>query len=75
MLENEILSTEIRKIFEETQRQIWFYKITKALEQKGITVKKTRFQINEYEVIPRGTRYLYKRYNQKFFCSKKNNLC
>lgn len=76
MLENEILSTEIRKIFEEHKGRYGSIRITKALEQKGIIVNRKRVSklMRTMKLNPKGTRYRYKRYNQETASIERPNL-
>ena len=76
MLDNEILSTEIRKIFEEHKGRYGSIRITKVLEQKGITVNRKRVSklMRNMKLTPRGTRYRYKRYNQGSSSIERPNL-
>lgn len=76
MLENEVLSNEIRKIFEDHKGRYWSIRIPKALEQMGITVNRKRVSklMRNMKLVPRGTRYAYKRYNQKSSSIERPNL-
>jgi len=76
MLENEILSTEIRKIFEEHKGRYGSIRITKALEQMGIKVNRKRVSklMRNMKLTPRGTRHRYKRYNQESSSIERPNL-
>jgi putative transposase len=76
MLENEVLSTEIRKIFEEHKSRYRSIRISKALKQKGITVNRKRVAklMRNMKLLPKGTRYAYKRYFQKSSSIERPNL-
>lgn len=76
MLENEILSTEIRKIFEEHKGRYGSIRIAKALEQIGIKANRKRVSklMRTMKLVPRGTRYRYKRYNQDYSTTERPNL-
>lgn len=65
MLENDVLSTEIRIIFEEHKGRYGSRRISKALALKGITANRKRVSklMRNMKLFPRGTRYRYKRYN------------
>lgn len=65
MLENDVLSTEIRIIFEEHKGRYGSKRISKALALKGITANRKRVSklMRNMKLFPRGTRYRYKRYN------------
>lgn len=65
MLENDVLSTEIRIIFEEHKSRYGSKRILKALALKGITANRKRVSklMRNMKLFPRGTRYRYKRYN------------
>lgn len=76
MLENEVLSTEIKKIFEEHKGRYGSIRISKALEQKGITANRKRVAklMRNMKLAARGTRYRYKRYNQESSSIERPNL-
>jgi putative transposase len=76
MLDNEVLSIEIRKIFEEHKGRYGSIRISKALEQRGITVNRKRVAklMRNMKLVPRGTRYRYKRYNQESSSIERPNL-
>lgn len=76
MLENEVLSTEIRQIFEEHKGRYGSLRIKKVLEQKGIVVNRKRVSklMRIMKLFPKGTRYRYKRYNQKSSSIERPNL-
>lgn len=76
MLENEVLSTEIRKIFEEHKGRYGSIRISKVLKQKGISVNRKRVAklMRNMSLVPKGTRYRYKRYNQKSSSIERPNL-
>ncbi|WP_157857753.1 IS3 family transposase, partial [Gottschalkia purinilytica] len=76
MLENEVLSAEIREIFEEHKGRYGSIRISKALEQKGITVNRKRVAklMRNMKLVPRGTRCRYKHYNQKSSSIERPNL-
>lgn len=59
-----------------TKGDMALYRITKALEQKGITVNRKRVSklMRNMKLIPRGTRYRYKRYNQESSSIERPNL-
>ncbi|MBP2643346.1 MAG: family transposase [Firmicutes bacterium] len=66
--ENEVLSTEIRKIFEEHKGRYGSIRISKALD------KKVSLLMRGMKLYPRGTRYRYKRYNQELASVERPNL-
>lgn len=76
MLENEVLSTEIRKIFEEHKGRYGSIRISKTLGKKGILVNRKRVSklMRNMKLYPKGTRYRYKRYNQKSASIERPNL-
>lgn len=76
MLENEVLSNEIRKIFEEHKGRYGSLRITKVLQQKGITANRKRVSklMRNMMLIPKGTRYRYKRYNLGSSSTERPNL-
>lgn len=76
MLDNEVLSAEIRKIFEEHKGRYGSIRISKVLAQKGITANRKRVAklMRNMKLVPKGTRYRYKRYNQKSSLIERPNL-
>lgn len=76
MLENEVLSTEIRKIFEEHKGRYGSLRITRTLKDKGIIISRKRVTrlMRNMKRFPRGTRYRYKRYNQESSSIERPNL-
>lgn len=76
MLENEVLSTEIREIFEYHKGRYGSKRISEALKLKGITANRKRVAklMRNMKLFPRGTRYQYKRYNQKSSSIERPNL-
>lgn len=65
-IENQILSEEIKQIFEEHKSRYGSLRISKVLEQKGIKVNRKRVArlMRLLGLSPKGTRYRYKKYNQ-----------
>lgn len=76
MLENEVLSTEIKKIFEEHKGRYGSIRISKVLKQQGITANRKRVSrlMRTMKLLPKGTRYRYKRYNQQSSSIERPNL-
>ena len=76
MLENEVLSLEIRKIFEEHKGRYGSLRISKVLKENGITVNRKRVSklMRNMKLCPKGTRYRYKRYNEKSTSIERPNL-
>ncbi|MCX7920539.1 MAG: IS3 family transposase [Clostridia bacterium] len=76
MLENDVLSTEIRKIFEEHIGRYGSIRISKVLEQKGIKANRKRISklMRNMKLLPKGTRYRYKHYNQESSSIERPNL-
>lgn len=76
MLENEVLSTEIKKIFEEHKGRYGSIRISKVLKQQGITANRKRVSrlMRNMKLLPKGTRYRYKRYNQQSSSIERPNL-
>jgi putative transposase len=76
MLENEVLSTEIKNIFEYHKARYGSLRISKALEQKGITVNRKRVSklMRNMKLFAKGARYRYKRYNQESSSVERPNL-
>ena len=76
MLENEVLSLEIRKIFEEHNGRYGSLRISKVLKENGITVNRKRVSklMRNMKLCPKGTRYRYKRYNEKSTSIERPNL-
>ncbi|MFT9494574.1 IS3 family transposase [Anaerosolibacter sp.] len=74
MLENEILNTEIRKIFEEHKSRYESIRISKTLEQRDITANPKRVAklMRNMTLILKVTRY--KRYNQESSSAERTNL-
>ena len=66
-IENSVLSTEIKKIFDEHRSRYGSLRITKVLEQNGIKVNRKRVArlMRMMNLSPKGTNYKYKRYHQK----------
>lgn len=76
MLENEVLSTEIKQIFEYHKGRYGSLRISKTLEQKGITVNRKRVSMlmRNMKLFAKGSRYRYKHYNQKSSTIERPNL-
>ena len=76
MLENEVLSIEIKQIFEEHKSRYGSIRISKVLQQKGINVNHKRVLrlMRKMQLIPKGTRYRYKQYNQERGTVERPNL-
>lgn len=76
MLEDEVLSSEIKSIFEEHKNRYGSTRISKALKSKGIIANRKRVSrlMRIMKLYPRGTRYRYKRYNQKSSAVERPNL-
>ncbi|PFE58775.1 hypothetical protein CN319_32130, partial [Bacillus cereus] len=75
-LENEVLSEEIQKIFEEHKGRYGSLRITKVLEKKGIKVNRKRVGklMCQMKLYAKGSRYRYKRYNKKSPSIERPNL-
>lgn len=75
-LENEVLSNEIRRIFEEHKRRYGSIRISKVLKLQGITVNRKRVSklMRNMKLLPKGTRYQYKRYNHESSSIERPNL-
>jgi putative transposase len=75
-IENEILSKEIKQIFEENKGRYGSVRIAKCLEQKEIHVNRKRVSrlMRNMKLYPRGSRYRYKRYNQTTNAVERPNL-
>ena len=65
-IENGVLSTEIKKIFDEHKSRYGSLRITKVLEQNGIEVNRKRVArlMRMMGLYPKGTNYKYKKYHQ-----------
>lgn len=65
-IENGVLSTEIKKIFDEHKSRYGSLRITKVLEQNGIKVNRKRVArlMRMMGLYPKGTNYKYKKYHQ-----------
>ncbi len=76
MLENEVLSTEIKNIFEEHKGSYGSIRISKVLKQQGITTNRKRVSrlMRNLKRLPKGARYRYKRYNQQSSSIERPNL-
>jgi putative transposase len=75
-LENGVLNTEIRAIFEENRGRYGAVRVYKVLNQRGILVNRKRVGrlMHAMQLFPKGTNYKYKRYNQKCVDSDLPNL-
>ncbi len=75
-IENEILSKEIQQIFEENKSRYGSIRIAKVLNDKGIHISRKRVAriMRKLMLYPKGTRYRYKRYNQKSNVVERPNL-
>ncbi|WML34397.1 IS3 family transposase [Clostridium sp. OS1-26] len=75
-IQNEVLSKEIKQIFEENKGRYGSIRIAKALEQKGIHVNRKRVSrlMRNMKLFPKGCRYRYKHYNQKVNAVERPNL-
>ena len=75
-IENEVLSKEIKQIFEENKGRYGPIRIAKVLYQKGIHVNRKRVSrlMRNMKLFPKGCRYHYKHYNQKVNVVERPNL-
>ena len=75
-IENSVLSTEIKKIFDEHRSRYGSLRITKVLEQNGIKVNRKRVArlMRMMNLSPKGTNYKYKRYHQNHSKEEHANL-
>ena len=76
MLENEVLSQEIKRIFEEHKSRYGSKRISKVLQQNGINVNHKRVLrlMKRMQLMPAGTRYRYKRYSREGGAVDRPNL-
>lgn len=76
MLENDVLSSEIKKIFEEHKGRYGSLRISRALGKIGIIANRKRVSklMRNMKLYPKGTRYRYKRYNQESTLIERPNL-
>ncbi|WP_281532492.1 IS3 family transposase [Anaerocolumna aminovalerica] len=65
-IENQVLSEEIKRIFEEHKGRYGSLRIAKVLTQKGLNVNRKRISrlMRLMGLCPKGSRYRYKKYNQ-----------
>ena len=65
-IENEVLSNEIRKIFEEHKGRYGSLRISKVLEQNGIKVNRKRVArlMRLMGLYSKGSQYKYKKYHR-----------
>lgn len=75
-IENEVLSKEIKQIFEENKGRYGSIRIAKVLDQKGLHVSRKRVSriMRNMKLTPKGCRYRYKHYNQKTNAVERPNL-
>ncbi|CAK7083327.1 MAG: IS3 family transposase ISSpy1 [Tissierella sp.] len=75
-LENEALKEVIKEIFDENKGRYGSIRIGKVLEQRGIHINRKRISrlMREMNLCPKGTRYSYKKYNQKNRDEERPNL-
>ncbi|OZV11714.1 hypothetical protein CIW83_13780 [Tissierella sp. P1] len=75
-LENEALKEVIKEIFDENKGRYRSIRIGKVLEQRGIHVNRKQISrlMHEMNLCPKGTRYSYKKYNQKNRGEERPNL-
>ncbi len=75
-IENEVLSKEIKQIFEDNKGRYGSIRIAKVLGQKGIHVSRKRVSrlMRNMKLLPKGCRYRYKHYNQKVKAIERPNL-
>lgn len=75
-MENEVLKEIIREIFEEHKGRYGSLRIAKVLEQREIHVNRKRISrlLREMSLVPKGTRYHYRKYNQKASVEGRPNL-
>ena len=66
-IENQVISEEIKKIFEEHKGRYDSLRISKVLENQGLKVNRKRVSrlMRLMGLCPKATRYKYKKYNQK----------
>nr|WP_236886766.1 IS3 family transposase [Clostridium beijerinckii] len=75
-IENKVLKEIIREIFEEHKGRYGSLRIAKVLEQREIHVNRKRISrfLREMSLVPKGTRYHYRKYNQKASGEGRPNL-
>jgi len=75
-IENEVLSKEIKQIFEENKGRYGSIRIAKVLKQKGIHVNRKRVSrlMRNMKIFSKGCRYHYKHYNYKVNAVERPNL-
>lgn len=66
-IENQVLSENIKQVFEEHKGRYGSLRISKVLEQQGLKVNRKRVArlMRLMGLCTKGTRYRYKKYNQK----------
>lgn len=76
MLENEIISEEIKKIFDEHKGRYGSIRISKTLGKNGMVVNRKRVArlMRNLKLVPKGTRYRYKHYTQVSSSIERPNL-
>ena len=75
-IENEVISKEIKQIFDENKRRYGSIRIAKVLDQKGIHVNRKRVSrlMRNMKLLPKGCRYHYKHYNKNANAIERPNL-
>lgn len=75
-IENELLSQNIKRIFEEHKGRYGSKRIAKSLLNEGINVNHKRVGrlMRKMGLYAKGSRYHYKHYNKKANCEEKPNL-
>lgn len=75
-LENESLKEAIKEVFDESKGRYGSIRIGTVLEQRGIHINRNQISrlMREMNLCPKGTRYNYKKYNQKNRGEKRPNL-
>ncbi|MTK12276.1 MAG: IS3 family transposase [Clostridiaceae bacterium] len=75
-IQNQVLSKEIKQIFDENKGRYGSIRIAKVLEQRGIHVNRKRVSrlMRNMKLFPKGSNYRYKHYNQKVNVVERPNL-
>jgi putative transposase len=75
-IENELLSQNIKRIFEEHKGRYGSKRIAKSLLREGININHKRVGrlMRKMGLYAKGSRYHYKHYNKKANCEEKPNL-